>query len=47
MSEAAKKTVAGELDAFEREYASMLKQDEGLSAAAVAKRLAELEAEYC
>jgi len=47
MSEAAKKTIADELDAFEREYANMLKQDAGLSAAAVAKRLAELEAEYC
>ncbi|MGI9515431.1 MAG: peptide deformylase [Pirellulaceae bacterium] len=47
MSESAKKSIADDLDAFEREYASMLRQDESVSASAVVKRLAELEAKYC
>ena len=47
MSEAAKKEIAGELDAFEIEFAAMMRQDEGLHAAEVAKRLALLEQEYC
>ncbi len=47
MSEAAKRAIGDELEAFELEYDNLLRQDEGLSAEAVAKRLAELEAEYC
>ena len=47
MTEAARKAIEGELDAFTLEYEAMLKQDEGLLFANVKKRLAELEAEYC
>lgn len=47
MTEASRKAIEGELDAFALEYEAMLKQDEGLLAANVQKRLAELEAEYC
>ena len=47
MTEAARKAIEGELDAFTLEYEAMLKQDEGLLFSNVKKRLAELEAEYC
>ena len=47
MNEAGKRAIEGELDAFELEYEAMLRQDEGLLAENVKKRLAELEAEYC
>ena len=47
MTDAARKAIEGELDAFTLEYEAMLKQDEGLLFANVKKRLAELEAEYC
>jgi peptide deformylase len=47
MTEAARLEIGDELDAFEREYAHMLRQDEGLLAKNVARRLAALESEYC
>ena len=47
MTDAARKAIEGELDAFTLEYEAMLKQDEGLLFTNVKKRLAELEAEYC
>lgn len=47
MTEAALRSIEGELDAFEIEFEAMLKQDDGLRAENVKKRLSELEAEYC
>lgn len=47
MTESALKEIEDELDAFEMEFANMLRQDEGLKAANIARRLARLEAEYC
>ena len=47
MTEAALRSIEGELDAFEIEFEAMLKQDDGLRAENVKKRLCELEAEYC
>ncbi len=47
MTEAARKSIETELEEFEIEFASMRKQNEGLEEKAVAKRLTELEAEYC
>ena len=47
MTEAARRSIEGELEEFELEYEAMLRQDDGLSAENVARRLAELEAEYC
>lgn len=47
MSEAALRSIEGELEAFDLEFAAMLKQDDGLRVENVRKRLAELESEYC
>jgi peptide deformylase len=47
MSEAGRKSLQAELDAFDLEFQALLKQDEGLQAAHVKKRLAALESEYC
>jgi peptide deformylase len=47
MNEAARREIADELEAFELEYAAMLRQDEGLKAENIARRLAALEADYC
>ncbi len=47
MTESALKEIEDELDAFDREFSNMLRQDDGLQAAHIAKRLAKLESEYC
>ncbi len=47
MSEAALRSIEDDLDAFDLEFAAMLKQDEGLLAENVHQRLKELESEYC
>ncbi len=47
MTESARRAIALELGAFDMEYRRLLEQDEGLQAGNVARRLAELESEYC
>lgn len=47
MSESARKAIAEDLDAFDREFRRLQEHDERLQAESVARRLAELEAEYC
>ncbi len=47
MTEAARRTIEAELEAFDLEYRRMLQQDDGLLAENVAHRLSELESEYC
>lgn len=47
MTESALKGIETELEAFEIEFAAMQNRDHDLNADHVAKRLAELEAEYC
>lgn len=47
MTESARREIEGELEAFEIEFDVLLRQDEGLAAEAIRKRLAALEAEYC
>ena len=47
MTEAARRAIEGELEAFTLEFEAMRKQDDGLIDANIKKRLAGLEAEYC